>query len=183
MDDIERTTGAYGSTNGQNGGSGRAQDETRAAVGEATHAVAQAGRRLAEAGRQAAFSVAGKVKDEALHQKEQATGSVNRLADGLERVASDCSSEDRWAGDLLNAGAASLKKAANYLSSAQPDDLLDDVERLARRNPTAFVAISLAAGFMLARFSKLAAERANGRRRGDGGFSDQDYASGFGTTI
>ncbi len=182
MSNIDNTVGTT-SNGGARRGVEEAREDVAGALGHARHAAEQVGGRLKEAGQSAAADVAAKVKEGASHKKDQASGSIRRVADGLDRAADN--EEDEWARKMLHVGAASLKQASGYLSGFQVDDIVRDTEAFARRNPAAFLGASVALGFLLARIGKTAAVRAKGGSneefpRQDFGRQDFDRDSGPG---
>jgi hypothetical protein len=172
MPNMERTTGADGPNAGTQRGVERAREEVTSAVGEMKQAAAQAGERLKDAGRTAASSVAEKVRDEAAYRKDQASGALMRVANELDRTASNIATEDAWAKGLLTSGASALKRVSTYLSSAETNDLVDDLRDVARRHPAIYLGASVAVGFVLARLAKAAAERAKEASNGGGYATD-----------
>lgn len=174
------TTGAYDPNNGVR----RSMDTVRDELGEVRQTAGEVGARLKEAGAQAVSGVADKVKLEAGHKVDQATGSINRIAEELDRAASNCSENEEWASKVFAAGATSLKEASGYLSTHRIEDIMHEAESFARRNPLAYLGATVAAGFLLSRVGKTAAARAAELVRRDdgedGAYRSADYnATGY----
>lgn len=86
-------------------------------------------------------------------QKSSAASEFNQLADALRRVGGEMQ-DSRFAGNLINMAADKLQSLGSGIENRGLDDLKDDVERFARRNPAAFIGGALVLGVMAARFFK-----------------------------
>lgn len=138
----------------------RSLDAVKEELSEVRETAGDIRERLKEAGAKAMSGVADKIRTEASAKVDDASGSFNRLATELDRVATNCSDNEKWAAKLFSAGASSLKSASDYLSTRRLDDFVREGEDFARRNPVAFVGATIAAGFLLSRIGKTAAIRA-----------------------
>lgn len=113
--------------------------------------------------------VAGKSKEAAddLMQRgrEQATSQLNnqkmRLADGLDgltqairRMSQDLREEQPAIAQYADRGAMQVDHVARYLHEREIFEMIDDVERHARRRPALFIGGAFALGLVAARFLK-----------------------------
>jgi hypothetical protein len=103
-----------------------------------------------EEGRQSAATVAADASD-ALD--ETAASLYARGQEGLAQAAGEMSQR--------------LSRLADYLEDRSTDDLMREARRLARDNPTMFIAGGLALGIALSRFFKASSGRHDGHGRPD----------------
>jgi len=118
---------------------------------------------------QQAGQKAGQVMDQAREQvKTQLAGQKDRATDGLGTVASALR---QTGAQLQNQGQATVSQYAEqaaqaiegfsaYLRDKDVDDLVFEVENLARRQPTVFLGSAFALGFLAARFLKSSGQKA-----------------------
>lgn len=111
--------------------------------------------------------------------RQAGADSIERIADGVREAASQLE-QDESVGNLSQHFARladGMTRVASGLREKSGDDLVREVGRLARENPTVFVAGSVALGFALTRFG-----RASARRRQDdtGGGDDETFRYGAG---
>lgn len=132
-------------------------------------------RRLKEKALGAAREAGQRGKSQLEARKGAAAEQVQRLAGVVERAAGDLGQEDgslaRYASEL----AGSMNRFAEGLQNRSVDQLMGDVQSLARRNPALFLLGSVALGVVLARFLKASGEREHGTVRAVGA-SDDTYA-------
>lgn len=126
--------------------------------------VKQTSMRMADEARQYADDIASRAKDKGRsmfeQQKDMAVGQLDTVAHALR------SSADQLHGDGKQQVARYIDMAADQLESfgsrfreKDLDTLIDDTQNLARRSPGAFLAVTVAAGFLLTRFLKSSSER------------------------
>jgi hypothetical protein len=111
-------------------------------------------------------------RDLARGGRDYAEAEKGRAADGVETVAShardaaeELREQDLWVADLVDRGARELDQFAGALKARSLPELAGSLEDMARRRPGAFMAGSVALGFMLARFARASSP---GRDRGVG---------------
>lgn len=105
-----------------------------------------------------AQAAADRVRTEAVARKGTAAGTIEQLASAVDNARDGLSESPRlsqYAGEL----SGSMHGLAERLRSRSIDDIVDDVRNLARRNPTIFIAGSIAIGLLGARFLKATARR------------------------
>jgi len=116
-------------------------------------------------------------------QKSQAADRLSNVANALRQTGENLESqnEDTF-GQYARAAADQLEQFSNTLQNKNMNELLNEVQGFARRQPELFIAGSLAAGFLLGRFLKSSGSRTasyndnSNRRYGNGG----SYSSGYG---
>jgi len=86
--------------------------------------------------------------------------SLSQAAEQL-RQASDNLDGQGWAKQAFSQGADGLERVSGYLKGGSVDDFARDLQGFARNNPAAFLAGSVAIGFIAARIAKTAAEHAS----------------------
>lgn len=96
--------------------------------------------------------------------REAAADSIETLAAGVRDAASELR-DDRTVGPLsehFSRLAEGMTRAASSLREKSGDDLMHDLSRLARENPTVFVGGAMALGFGLTRFARASSTRPHG---------------------
>lgn len=98
-------------------------------------------------------------------QKNYAADKIDGLASAFERVGTELRGEQEWVGRYAGDIADRLGGFASHARSSSVDDLLGDVERFGRQQPTAFLAGAALLGFAATRFLSASADR---RSRNEG---------------
>jgi hypothetical protein len=102
------------------------------------------------------------VRSQLADQKERAAGSLESVADALRQAGQGLRDHDQGAlGDYVQSAAEMVERVSDYLSRRDMDQLVREVEDMARRQPGLFVGGAFALGFLAARFLK--SSRSNGR--------------------
>jgi ElaB/YqjD/DUF883 family membrane-anchored ribosome-binding protein len=108
-----------------------------------------------EKAQEAAGEARSRLRDQVDQRSTQAGDQVSSSAEALRSTAEKLREEGREgparAAEQL---ATQAEKVGSYLSGADADKILDDVEQFARRQPLAVVGIGLFAGFAASRFLK-----------------------------
>ena len=116
-------------------------------------------------------------------QKSMAADRLDTFANTLRQTSRQLQDqEEDTIGRYAEIVADQIEMASDFLRTRNTGDLLGEVQRLARRSPEAFVAGSLAVGFLLGRFikgpSRSAIDSQQGQQDGQGyqGYSRRGYA-------
>jgi uncharacterized protein YjbJ (UPF0337 family) len=192
--DNRHTTGGTGATSGSSGSSAGseklrgAMDEAKRSADQVASDVKEAASDLAGQARAAAAEAADrtkhKVTDYAEQQKGAAAEQIVKLSEAAHAAADHLNEASptmaRYAHDL----AGGIDRFAGVVRERSVGDLMRQASDYARREPAMFVAGTVFVGFMMARFLKSSAERAEReqwQRRGMGS-SGERYGdrSGFG---
>lgn len=86
--------------------------------------------------------------------REQAAGRVDDLADSARAAARELDDDMTRLSGYVHDMAQSLSGVAGDLRTRSGDELLQDVSRMARRNPALFLGGAVAIGFGLSRFAR-----------------------------
>jgi hypothetical protein len=110
-----------------------------------------------------AKDVAGRAKEQGRalfdEQKESAAGTVDSAASAFRNTAQQLQGEGQaQTGRYVEMFAAQLQSFGNQLRNKNLDALIRDAEDFGRRSPGTFLAGSMIAGFVMARFLKSSAE-------------------------
>jgi hypothetical protein len=106
-------------------------------------------------------------------QKGRATDSISSIADAVRSSTSHLREEQHDVlAQYVDTFADQLERFSNNLRGKDVNELLDGVRDFARRQPALFVAGSLAAGLLAARFLKSSGPTGNGRSHDD----QRDYS-------
>jgi hypothetical protein len=92
------------------------------------------------------------------HYRNVAADKVDTLADSVKAAASEMRDDDvAHLSGHVSAMADGLRRLSDGLREKSADEILHDVRRVARENPTLFIAGSIAIGFGIARFARASA--------------------------
>lgn len=132
----------------------RAGARMKAEMGAASDAAG----RGAEGVRQATADAASRMKEEATARgeqfKDQASEGISHFADALRQASDDLSSKQPgFVADLLGKAAGGLEDFSRSVGDTSSGEMLDGVRNFGRRNPMAFIAGSVLAGFAVGRLA------------------------------
>lgn len=111
-------------------------------------------------------------------QKGSALGELDSVASALRKAGSELGDSSGVAGKLVSAIADRVESAGQSLNGKELGDVVDDLERFARRNPATFISGAIAVGFIASRFLKSSASAVPARPQQ----SLADSSSEFGTS-
>lgn len=141
----------------------RAQDAASTAADEGKHvagtAKQEAGAVAAEAANQARSVLAdamSQVTAQSKEQKDRLAGTLRTLGDDLESMAGN--GTPGMATDLARQVSERARAFSSQLENREPGELLDDVRRFARQRPGSFLLGALAAGVVVGRLARGAAD-------------------------
>jgi hypothetical protein len=107
--------------------------------------------------RDKAAGLAGQAKEQASSMFDQRKSTAVSEIDGLVSALRQAGGQlegSQVAGRLITTAAERLESVSRAIDGRSLDDLKDDVERLARRNPAIFLGGAMAIGLIAARFLK-----------------------------
>jgi len=135
-------------TNTPNSATGRAVESNEPGTGKGD---------LADQAKQAASNVAGQAKEQVSRgitsQKEMAAGSLGTVAHALRRASQDLRDRGEL-GVAVEQIAERIDRTSRYVEGRTIGELVEDVERFARREPVLFLGGAFVAGVAAARFAK-----------------------------
>lgn len=186
-------TAGTGTTVGGSGSSGssgteqvkeRAKEATHEAGASAKHVAGVVGEEAGHVAGQAKSAARGLLHDARTQLSDQASSQKQRVADSLRKTGSQLSSmaenaDQGPAQSVVRNISQQVDKAAGWLSDREPNDIVDDVRRFARRNTAAFLAIAAGVGLVAGRLARsLASEARDSGGASTGGTGDRFGASG-----
>lgn len=131
------------------------QPDNRATSDSVTHAAADDVRATA---RQATEEIKAKGKSQLDGYRESAADEIEKVAHSAEAAARELEGQDTLGlSGYVSDMAQGMVRLSDNLRGKSVDELFRDVNRLARDNPTLFIAGSIALGFGLTRFAKASA--------------------------
>lgn len=131
--------------------SGEAAARSKEAVHEAKEAGKDLGRAAADMG-----------EERAEQGRERAYRSLDATAGRLKDAGEGLRGEDeKFAGELISRAATGLSSAADFLRNHRSSELMHEIQDFGRKNPAAFLGLTAAAGFLLARVGRTAVKRQN----------------------
>jgi hypothetical protein len=115
---------------------------------------------------------ANQIRDRALAAKEHASDRIRGVATQLRGMSDTLREDDPLIANVAERASQGVETVARYVSSATPQSLIRDTERLARRQPALFYGVSFLLGLAAGRFIKSSRPEgeaiAPGDRRWDG---------------
>lgn len=144
----------------RNAQSGTAQRPVTAALAEVRDDVAAEAHALGDKAGEKVVAEADAVKDEAVRALDAFSGSLRSAQDQFEGQRLG------FVGDMLGMAAGRLSDAARSMDDVTSSEMIDSVRRYARRNPTAFLAVTAIAGFALGRVATATGGRTQGSSSG-----------------
>jgi hypothetical protein len=157
---------------------------TKEKAQEAASSAADEGRRVAGVAKEEAQNVAGEAAAQARNlvdeaksqvsdqlgeqsrtQRDRLVGTLQTLSSDLDQMAS-ANTQSGLAGDLVREVAQRARSFGSAIEGREPQELLDDVRRFARRRPGTFLLGALACGVVVGRVARGAKQGAS-----DGGSS------------
>jgi hypothetical protein len=107
------------------------------------------------------------VEDQAREQQRESADFVERLADNIREAARAFESDVPFAARGINSAAGYVENAAEKLRNGSFRDLVDGATDFAKRQPAAFLGVSVLAGFAAVRFLRASGGQSSSSQRGD----------------
>ena len=134
---------------------------TQDVVGQAQQVAGQ----VADRAQQQTGQVAGQIKQQA---SSRLSGQIDRAAEGLGNLSQALLSmsgqlrqqDQALVAEYTSRTAEQVQRAASYLRGKDVDQLVDEAEQFARRQPVVFISGAFALGLVAARFLKSSGQRA-----------------------
>jgi hypothetical protein len=116
---------------------------------------------LGAAARETAGHAADKVKEEVSAQQRAGSDYAMRFADNIRGAAKAFEQDTPIAARTIEIAANYVEDAAGKMRNGSLNDVVDGVTSFARRQPAAFLGLSVLAGFAMVRFLKASAADAS----------------------
>jgi hypothetical protein len=94
------------------------------------------------------------VRDQAVIQKDKASGGLRDLSDELRALADGSGSQQGVVTDLARQASQKAQDLAGWLESRQPGDLVEEVRTMARNKPGTFLLGAAVAGVLAGRLTR-----------------------------
>ena len=128
----------------------RAGDAMRASTDTAREKFKEA----ADAAKDAASGAADRLQDQAREQQQTGADFVGKLAGNIREAARAFQSDAPFAARGINSAAEYVDQAADKIRNGSFRDIVDGAADFAKRQPAAFLGLSVLAGFAAVRFLK-----------------------------
>ena len=162
-----------------------AREQAGAAGQRVAETASDQGAQVAREARAQARDLLGQARDQVT---EQARSTQSQAADGLHSLAgelremADVGERQGVASDLAAEAADRLGSLADWIGRREPGDLVDEVRKLARRRPGAFLIGAAVAGVLAGRLTRGTIDAKRDTSDNDQGYGTQGYgAQGYGT--
>jgi hypothetical protein len=140
------------------------KDKALGAAGSSADALKGQASQLMDTAKDMASNMASqttdKLKQTVEGQKNVGAEYVGNLADTLRRAAREFDNDLPIAGSYMRKAASQVENVSDSIRNGNLEDLMQEVQSFARRQPTAFLGMSVLAGFAMVRFLKSSAEGA-----------------------
>lgn len=153
-----------------------AKEEASQAVGQAKSKVSEVADQAQEKAQGMAQQARGQLRDQVQQRSTQAGERVSSTAQDVRSIGEQLRSQGKdSSARIADQAAGQAERLGRYLKQSDADQMLRDVEDLARRQPWAVVAGGIALGFAASRFLKASSSE---RYRSSSG-----YAAGWQRTL
>ncbi len=133
----------------------RAKEGARQGANQAANEASKMANELGSEVKQMASTAAHQAEERVNEQKGYAADRLAGVATALRETGNNFrSQEEETFANYANGAAEQIERFSGYLREQNMNDLLRDVQQMAKRQPEIFVAGALAAGFFLGRFFK-----------------------------
>ena len=140
------------------------REEAAGLAGDVTRKVREQASQLNEKARDAASGAGDKLLGAIEEQKNVGADFVSGLAGAVRRAAGEFEGQIPQAGDYIRRAAEQMDSASDALRRRDFGELVQGVQDLARRQPTAFLGATVLAGFAVVRFLKSSSPASGGGR-------------------
>jgi hypothetical protein len=165
MSDLDLTKSTNFTQNQSTGSSQSLKDqaadagaEIKQRAGDALRASTEVARdkfkEAADAAKEAASGAADHVQDKAREQQRTGADFINRLAGNIREAAHAFDNDAPFAARGINSAADYVEDAAQRIRDGSFRDLIDGATDFAKRQPAAFLGLTVLAGFAAVRFLK-----------------------------
>jgi hypothetical protein len=142
------------------------KDKAMDLAGSSAEAIKSHASDFADAAKDFASQAGEKVKQAANDQKSAGAEYVGNLADTMRRAAREFDSDLPTAATYIRKAASQVEAVSDTVRNGNFGDLARSAQSFARRQPTAFLSLSVLAGFGVVRFLKSSASTGDARSRG-----------------
>ena len=149
----------------------RAGDAFRASTDAARDKVKEA----ADAAKDVASGTVDQFKDQAREQQRSGADFIGRFAGNVREAARAFEHDAPFAARGINSAAEYVEDAAEKIRNGGFRDLVDGATDFARRQPAAFLGMSVLAGFAAVRFLKASGVQSSSSQRSN---TERDYGQG-----
>jgi len=164
-------TAGMGTSGGTSGSMERAVDRVQDTAGQAVGQVQETAGQVVDQAKQTATA-------QAQSQKDRAAQSIGTVAQALRQTGDQLRGQEQGAAvaQYVDRAADQVERFSGFLQNRDVGQIVNDVERYARRNPTLFVGGAFALGLLAARFLKSSSQPDQGQMGGQYAASRQyDY--------
>lgn len=156
-------------------------------VGASADLIKKEASELAGVAKIAAAEAGDRLQSQVGRQKQAGAEYIGNLADTMRRAAIEFEADTPIAATYIRKAAAQVDSVADAVREGDFNDLVRGAQSFAQRQPTAFLGLTVLAGFGVMRFLKSSSERGH-QERDDGaagGAANFDRASGsdFGAAV
>ncbi|MCA6117100.1 hypothetical protein J6524_19805 [Bradyrhizobium sp. WSM 1738] len=187
MSELDLNTRTENSSQNQNTGSAQdlkdqvadASAEVKQRAGDALKASTDTAREklreAADAAKDAAAGAADRFEDKAREQQRTGADFVGRLAGDIRDAARAFENDIPFAARGINSAADYVDQAADKIRNGSVRDLVDGAADFARRQPAAFLGLSVLAGFAAVRFLKASGGASSSSQGASSSYTPSSY--------
>ena len=151
------------------------KDKAAGMAGSSAEAIKGQASNLMDSAKDMASQTTDKLKQAVEGQKNAGADYVGNLADTMRRCAREFDQDLPIAGAYIRKAASQIESVSDQIKTGNLDDIVRGAQSFARRQPTAFLGLSVLAGFGAVRFLKSSADRSDASsqsgRGGGAGFA------------
>ncbi len=150
--------------NDQQSSSRGSDSQSSSATAQQTKQQAQ---QLSQQAQQAAGQVAQQAKSQAGNQKQNVAQNLSGVSQALQQSGQQLQKQGQGvAAQALDTTASQINRFAQYLENTSVEQMVGEVQNIARRDPAVFLGGAFALGFLLSRFLKSSAPSSRSHSQG-----------------
>jgi hypothetical protein len=149
----------------------RAGDALKASTDMAREKLKEA----ADAAKDVASGTADRLQEQAGEQQRTGADFIGRLAGDIRNAARAFENDAPFAARSINSAAEYVDEAADKIRNGSLRDLVDSATDFARRQPAAFLGLSVLAGFAAVRFLKASGNQSSSPQSSSPSYSPSSY--------
>jgi ElaB/YqjD/DUF883 family membrane-anchored ribosome-binding protein len=143
-------------------GSATSASRTRAA-GSPTGQAAQAAQQVSETARQTVTQATETARQQADRQLDKVSQGLEQFAQTMHQTGDTLQQNEQAAlGQYVHKAAGQVERASDYLRVSSVNDIIDDVQSYARREPVVALSVAVGLGFIAARLLKASMKGTSG---------------------
>lgn len=151
------------------------KDKAADLAGASSEKLKEQASEFADAAKDMASQATDKLKEKMSEQKGAGAEYIGTLAETMRRAAREFDNDLPIAGKYIRKAAAQVENVSDSIKTGDFNDLIENAQTFARRQPTAFLGLAALAGFAAVRFLKSSSDSSSRTSGGQGQRTLSEY--------